>query len=356
MTHSPNNSETLKDFNRLGINYRKSLIQEVLPEYFQTDYPDLITFLEGYYEYLDSDEQWGGIINELLTIRDMEDTELERLNFLFMEVGLGISQGQFLFPREVLRNFGNFFRVKGSDYSGYGFFRSFFNEEEVEITQPKDRLFRVNGSEIGPEMAYVLQDGRVFQIFSLLIKSPLPIKQWRDLWRKYVHPSGFHLAAEVVITSIAPIPFSTDISVGDPGPRSVFSSVVFEPARVEGEVTGLYEDNTDDEAQFYAGPRLPRQSPYVHWGYYTPEEDDEDIARERLSVYKTPAAFDSSLNITVGHIIDNYGSIDDWAGFHLKLDDTFVTFSDSSYVTFDQTYYIQTVDSDGPVSLYNYYK
>ena len=63
MTHSPNNSETLKDFNRLSLNYRKSLVQEVLPEYFQTDYPDLITFLEGYYEYLDSDEQWGGIIN-----------------------------------------------------------------------------------------------------------------------------------------------------------------------------------------------------------------------------------------------------------------------------------------------------
>ena len=83
MTHSPNNSETLKDYNRLAINYRKSLVQEVLPEYFQTDYPDLITFLEGYYEYLDSDAQWGGIINELLTVRDMEDTELDRLNFLF---------------------------------------------------------------------------------------------------------------------------------------------------------------------------------------------------------------------------------------------------------------------------------
>lgn len=351
MTHSPNNSETLKDFNRLALNYRKSLVQEVLPEYFQTDYPDLITFLEGYYEYLDSDEQWGGIINELLTVRDMEDTELERLNFLFMELGLGISQGQFLFPREVLRNFGNFFRVKGSDYSGYGFFRSFFNEEEVEITQPKDRLFRVGSSNLGPEHGFVLQDGRIFQIFSLLIKSPLPIKQWRSLWRKYVHPSGFHLAADIVITSKAPIPFSTAVSIDEEPAINVFSSVTFDPIRVEGEITGLYEDNNDDYNLFYAQRR------FVAPGYFTPEEEDPDLARERLSVYKTPVAFDdSAMSVTIGHIIDNYNNIDDWAGFHLKLDDTFVTFSDSSYTTFDQEYHIQTTDSDGPVRLYNYYK
>ena len=49
------NSETLKDYNRLAINFRKSLVQEVLPEYFQSSYPALIDFLEGYYEYLDSD-------------------------------------------------------------------------------------------------------------------------------------------------------------------------------------------------------------------------------------------------------------------------------------------------------------
>ena len=172
-----------------------------------------------------------------------------------------------------------------------------------------------------------------------------------------MHPSGFHLAADIVITSIAPIPFSTAQSIGEAGPIKVHSAVVFEPTRVEGEITGIYEDNNDDYGQFYAGPRNMGQSPYFQPGYYTDEEDDNDIARERLSVYKTPVAFDdSTMSTTIGHIIDNYNNIDDWAGFHLKLDDTFVTYSDSSYVTFDQTYHIQTVDSDGPVSLYNYYK
>ncbi len=102
------NNETLRDYNRLGVNFRKSSIQEVLPEYYQTDYPNLISFLEGYYDNLDSDEMPGGIINELQTIRDFEDTDLEKLDLLFNELALGISSDKVQKPREAIRNFGNF--------------------------------------------------------------------------------------------------------------------------------------------------------------------------------------------------------------------------------------------------------
>ena len=44
--------ETTKDYFRIAPNFRKSLVQEVLPEYFQEQYPSLISFLEGYYEFL----------------------------------------------------------------------------------------------------------------------------------------------------------------------------------------------------------------------------------------------------------------------------------------------------------------
>ena len=124
--------ETQKDFLRFDPNFRKSLVQEVLPEYFQTSYPNLIQFLEGYYEFLDADTNFGGAISELKTVRDLQDSTLARLDFAFDELALGISQSQFTFPREALRNFGNFFRVKGSLYSADGFFRAFFNEN-IEV-------------------------------------------------------------------------------------------------------------------------------------------------------------------------------------------------------------------------------
>ena len=44
----------------LDITIRQDLISQVLPEYFTTDYPNLITFLETYYEgYLQGNENLG---------------------------------------------------------------------------------------------------------------------------------------------------------------------------------------------------------------------------------------------------------------------------------------------------------
>ena len=103
--------ETQKDYFRLAPNFKTSLVKQVLPEHFAEDYPALVSFLEGYYEFLDSDDNFGGAINELLTIRDVQDATLKNLDFVFDEIALGISSGQFLFPREALLNFGNFFRA-----------------------------------------------------------------------------------------------------------------------------------------------------------------------------------------------------------------------------------------------------
>lgn len=348
MAYSPNNSETLKDLNRLPVNLRKSVIQEVLPEYFQQDYPNLITFLEGYYDYLDSDAQWGGIINELQTIRDYEDTDLARLDFLFDEVGLGISGAVFKFPREVIRNFGNFFRVKGSEYSGYGFFRSFFNEENVEILYPKNDILYVGSGAIGVEQSKKIHDGQIYQVFSLLVSSPFPIHVWETLWRKYVHPSGYHLAGEVVIVSDVPVNVTTEESMPILDPRlKVVDAAFYTFGPIVGEVTGLYADNNNQAGS------------YVFPGYVEPNyalgEADADNALERLNVYSTPARF--GLDKTIRYTDTNYANVDRWAGFRLSMDDTLTKFSSStSLTTFDQEFHIQTTDSDGTVTLYNYYK
>ena len=60
-------AQTTRDYGRIGTNVRKSLVDEVLPEHFREDYPNLITFLDAYYEHLDSADNFGGIIQELQT-------------------------------------------------------------------------------------------------------------------------------------------------------------------------------------------------------------------------------------------------------------------------------------------------
>ena len=42
-------------YNRRPRNFLHRKVRDALPEYFTQDYPKLITFLEKYYDYLDSD-------------------------------------------------------------------------------------------------------------------------------------------------------------------------------------------------------------------------------------------------------------------------------------------------------------
>ena len=60
--------QTVREFGRIDTNVRKSLVDEVLPEHFRDDYPKLVTFLDAYYEHLDSADNFGGIIQELQTM------------------------------------------------------------------------------------------------------------------------------------------------------------------------------------------------------------------------------------------------------------------------------------------------
>ena len=190
--------KTLKDLNRLPIVVKKSLVKEVLPSYFVTEYPTLITFLDAYYDNLDSDTNFGDLINDLNTIRDIEDNTLRQLDLMFKEVGLGVSQNQFTTPREVIRDFADFFRVKGTKFSAERFFRTFFRED-VELVYPKNNLFIVGESEIGLDSLDVLQDGALHQFLSVLVKAPISIATWEKLYRQFVHPAGFYLGAEVLV-------------------------------------------------------------------------------------------------------------------------------------------------------------
>ena len=60
--------KTLTDFNRRDVDFRGAKVREVLPEYFQQDYPSIVTFMEKYYEFHDTsiDHNFTPVINSLL--------------------------------------------------------------------------------------------------------------------------------------------------------------------------------------------------------------------------------------------------------------------------------------------------
>jgi len=345
--------QTAREFGRIDTNVRKSLVDEVLPEHFREDYPKLITFLDGYFEHLDSADNFGGIIQELQTIRDIEDTKLEYLDNLFGELALGVSQGQFTVPREAIRNFGNFFRVKGTQYSVHGFFRAFFNEE-IELIFPKDRLFIVGESTIGQEQAKRLQDGALNQFLSILIRSSIPLIQWEELYRNFVHPSGMFLGAEVVIEGLPQVEIATAESVFDKNAntRLIFSTDSFH-MEAQGEAVGMLfgfseyapsYDGRDSDA-----PNLNALQYYLHGyvdsnaGVYAGDSLTYAL-RDRYSLYRNLNDYDSAAaagtgtaSLTITTLMKYYDTLYEWAGFYQSFDD-FADSSNASAIRFSATF------------------
>ena len=137
--------QTLLDLDRRDINLTESKVREVLPSYYLTDYPDLVQFLEYYYDWMDSDASHGFDRNiaDLYKLRDLQQTELSFLNNVFYEIGQNlISADYFTSPRFIAGLLANSYRIKGSLYSAEGFFRAFFGEQP-QIEYPKNSLFIV---------------------------------------------------------------------------------------------------------------------------------------------------------------------------------------------------------------------
>lgn len=245
-------AKTLLDFNRRALNLTESKVREVLPSHYVTDYPDLVKFLEYYYDWMDSDETHGfdKSIQDLYYIRDLNATETSFLNQIFYEIGQGlISADYFVDPALVGNLLANFYRIKGSLYSAEGFFRAFYGEQPT-IEYPKNNLFIVGQSQIGPESLKYIQNGALYQVLSVLVKSSVPISKWRDLYKAFVHPAGFYLGGEVLIEASANLALGTmPLSVAD-SDAGVFSletaTAALNPTAL-GELVVVYPDSLDSD-------------------------------------------------------------------------------------------------------------
>lgn len=206
-------------FNRKSIDFRTSKVDQVLPDYFKEDYPNLIKFLEYYYDFMDSDgtHAFNTDIRELMFAKDIESTSLDLLDNLFKEIGLGTSQDFFTDPRQEATLFAKFFRVKGSLYSAEGFFRSFFNEEVI-VSYPKEDIFKVGESRIGADSFKFLTNNKLYQIFSILIKSGQPVSKWNELYKQFAHPAGWYFEGQIALEGTGDLLESDGMPL--PGPIS----------------------------------------------------------------------------------------------------------------------------------------
>lgn len=243
-------SHTLEHLDRVPSNFISSKVKEVLPEHFATDYPNLVEFLDEYYNYMEEDDAgFSYFISSLYQARDLNTTLLTQLDNIFDEVGLGTSYADFdINPRLVAKLFADFYREKGTANSAKLFFRGFFNQE-IEIEYPKNNMFIVNESRLGPDSLRYIQNAERYQIHSILIKSGVPISRWETLYKRFVHPGGWYLAGDVFVEGIVNLGLgSMPISIADSNAGVItienniaVAAVTFEP------LTLIIADDTDSD-------------------------------------------------------------------------------------------------------------
>ena len=210
-------------YNRRPRNFLHRKVRDSLPEFFTQDYPKLVTFLEKYYDYLDSDgaSSFDYRLRKIYQTRDTQETTSDLLRLLIEEIAGRNTGGNFVDPSFYAQRIHELHRTKGSRFSIEEFFRAFF-QQNVEVEYPKRDIFTIGYdssgplSRIGAESNKFIRNNELYQVFSILIKSALSQSTWLELYKKFVHPAGFYVAGSVVtdveaIGSLsAPLSIQTD--------------------------------------------------------------------------------------------------------------------------------------------------
>jgi len=286
------------DYNgRLPLNLIIDKTKEALPEHFATEYPDLVKFLDIYYDFMEKDDEgYSYFIQGLYQARDLSTTQLSSLDNIFKEIGNNSQSADFFAdPRFIAKVIASFYKAKGSKISAEGFFRAFFGDE-ASIVYPKNNMFIVNDSRLGTDSLKYIQDDKRYQIHSILIQSGIPLAKWKDLFKLFVHPAGWYLAGDVVIEGIYNLSASSmpiallDSAAG----TAIFEETAFATLTQNQSITGIIID-----------------------------DNDSDSLAERVSLIRQIQLFNT---LTIAGIADQYNSI--------------IEFADENSPTFDE-------DSDG---------
>lgn len=299
----------IEDVNRRDLNFKQAKVRDVLPEYFVTEYPKLISLLDTYYQFLDStgDHSFKTEIDAISAVRDGDQNNTEALDKLIAEIGDGLQSSAFFDnPRLMVKLLSKFYRSKGTVLSAEGFFRAFFNEE-ASIEYPKTQIFTINDKdnnflshEIGFDSQKFIQDNRRFQVFSILVKAGISVIDYENLYKKFVHPAGFYFEGEVALSQSASSGSSGSTGVDSDeirglatiGPK-LTSTIELSSAAAFTQTTGILESdgrdfriNVDDQIQKYGDLTASQLS-----GFYT---SVAEVLTPNSFTFDDSAASDSS--------------------------------------------------------------
>ena len=107
--------------NRRSKNFLVRKVKDALPEFYTSDFPKLVTFLENYYEFLDDSigaSSFDDDIRQLFSQRDVHAASTTSLNSIISEITGGLPNGDnFTDPSFYATRLAELARNKGTRFS-----------------------------------------------------------------------------------------------------------------------------------------------------------------------------------------------------------------------------------------------
>ena len=189
-------------------------VTSIVPEHIQLERPQLMTFLEAYYDFLQEPDQPGSFLKNLPVHRNLDDTATIFLELLQRELATPIPETVVADKRKLYKNITDIYLSKGAQPSYVALFKLIFNDvielyfPRVDILKPSDAKWDpINERWLSDDgklsVKKFIQDSRFYQSFSYVIRTGQTIDNWRDVVKKLLHPAGFAFFGEVTIFSQA---------------------------------------------------------------------------------------------------------------------------------------------------------
>ena len=195
------------DKRRRHLRLQPDQVDLALPEHFAASYPKFINLLSFYYEF-QGEQKATELLHHLFASRDITETDITLLSYIEDELLLGDAYFESFATgdaeKRAAANFSNtLFRSKGTKFAIEWFFRSFYGID-AEIIETNQRIFELGKPEssIGPDSVHFLTDDKLYQTFAYLVRSSIPITEWEELFKLFVHPAGMYLGGELLIEDV----------------------------------------------------------------------------------------------------------------------------------------------------------
>jgi hypothetical protein len=189
-------------------------VTTIVPEHIQLEKPELMAFMEAYYDFLDQPDQPGAFLKSLPAHRNLDLVGTEFLEMLQRELAVPIPETVVADKSKLYKNITDIYLSKGAEPSFKALFRLIFNDDielffpRVDILKPSDAKWdstnnRWKNDDGKLSVKKFIQDSRYYQSFSYVIKTGQTIDNWKDVVKKLLHPAGFAFFGEVTIFSEA---------------------------------------------------------------------------------------------------------------------------------------------------------